>query len=1064
MKLAFHVRPLRGPLSAAALAALALGPASASGGVFDDAKFKLDIRGDANDNAFIDAGEVGNALDFSAASPLSLTYGVHTANYSLTAEEYANGGYDTYGKLPCVELLSVTNAWYSTVSPAQPCLRFYQDSRTINGVTKWALCGVRVRNAAVPPGNDGYATIYARFRWDGSTASPNLLVGNGWNTAYNSINGQSIYLDGEGKIGVVVTNSMRSTVSACPKLATGQWHDVFVTTHNETINNKLTAVSDIYVCTNRPGAKVKPLIIHGVLTNAIGRAMLWGAGNTAVTLGSYLNRSKWTQMVGNDTPRAFRGAIADVMIWDRALTDEEILAVVAGPAPCGGEWQIGAANGSADEFDDADPAAVYDVQSMPWRRMRKTLDSANPSLSISTTMASGDHQMARTLTVTPILSGATSAPVEVALNGTVVGEIDLATTTSITIPRKLWRHDGEANVIAVTRTAPVSGTVQLDAVSLAPAATQTAGTVLEDATFKLDLRGGESTYTKPGDIGNAYDHSSASPLVGWMGDQRGPQTYTSAYGHLPAQEAADVQNPYHPYTIKSQRVLHFYQDKKSETASVRSSIVIPGAAPQGPVQTFYLRFRWDGQAPATTTNPSYIFQSGNADNGNSTNGVGFYINQKSVSEDLSTTNAVLGVKGSNASGSLDNLKITAGEWNDVFVTFSQNAGNTRWTATVTLCKPVASAISASDFSTPSLSSQSLSNSRPLLFNTSNLTIGGYHESSGGATPCRAFRGLIADFMVWERALTNDEKSEVMAGHHGAKWTVGAANGSADEFTDDNPAAVFEPESMPWRQMRKTLTAANPTLALKSPLAAFEAGRAMLFTLVPVPDGAAHPVRVAVNGTVVGDFDAATDGTIVIPRGNWTRDGSGDVTVTATSLDTSKPLAIDFIALSGSWQNAPDDGNSNGMLNEKFAPSRAFAGDIDVKHFTSSISVGASHTNYTFGVWVPEGMGEKAGWKFRTKTTGSVSSPVEGLDARHTVYVNGAAVGSHDGWFAANESFVLDIPAGALHDGMNYVQWVQTAPTLAEQQAVSGKPGIFQYYDFWGMTLVPPASPFMLIVR
>lgn len=1054
MKLDFHVRPLRGPLSATALAALALGPASASGGVFDDAKFKLDIRGDANDNAFIDAGEVGDALDFSAASPKTTKYGGGDSECAITADKYTSGGHVKYGTMPYISVANIANSDGSTTSI--PCIEFPQETKTENGTTYYARYGLRIQNAAVAPGNGGDVTIYARFRWDSTTTSPNLMVGNGWNGTWASKNGQSIFADNEGKIGVMVRSHQQSTGS--PKAAKGTWYDVFVTTHNETINGVLKAVSDVSLC--KADSSAAPSFTTAVLTNA--NEMGWTSANTLLTIGLFQNNS--TGWHNNSNPRAFRGAVADVMLWNRALTDAEKLAVVAGPAPSGGEWQIGAANGSADEFDDADPATVYDVQSMPWRRMRKTLDSANPSLSISTTMASGDHQMARTLTITPILSGATSAPVEVALNGTVVGEIDLATTTSITIPRKLWRHDGEANVIAVTRTAPVSGTVQLDAVSLAPAATQTAGTVLEDATFKLDLRGGESTYTKPGDIGNAYDHSSASPLVGWMGDQRGPQTYTSSYGNLPAQETADVQNPYHPYTTKSQRVLHFYQDKKSETASVRSSIVIPGAAPQGPVQTFYLRFRWDGQAPATTTNPSYIFQSGNADNGNSTNGVGFYINQKSVSEDLSTTNAVLGVKGSNASGSLDNLKITAGEWNDVFVTFSQNAGNTRWTATVTLCKPVASAISDSDFSTPSLSSQSLSSSRPLLFNTSNLTIGGYHESSGGATPCRAFRGLIADFMVWERALTNDEKSEVMAGHHGAKWTVGAANGSADEFTDDNPAAVFEPESMPWRQMRKTLTAANPTLALKSPLAAFEAGRAMLFTLVPVPDGDAHPVRVAVNGTVVGDFDAATDGTIVIPRGNWTRDGSGDVTVTATSLDTSKPLAIDFIALSGSWQNAPDDRNSNGMLNEKFAPSRAFAGDIDVKHFTSSISVGASHTNYTFGVWVPEGMGEKAGWKFRTKTTSSVSSPVEGLDARHTVYVNGAAVGSHDGWFAANESFVLDIPAGALHDGMNYVQWVQTAPTLAAQQAVSGKPGIFQYYDFWGMTLVPPASPFMLIVR
>ena len=152
-----------------------------------------------------------------------------------------------------------------------------------------------------------------------------------------------------------------------------------------------------------------------------------------------------------------------------------------------------------------------------------------------------------------------------------------------------------------------------------------------------------------------------------------------------------------------------------------------------------------------------------------------------------------------------------------------------------------------------------------------------------------------------------------------------------------------------------------------------------------------------------------------------------------------------------------------MLRETYAPSTAFAGDGDAQHFSNSISIGASHTNYTFGVWVPAGMGDQCGWKFRTKTTGSVS-PANSLQEQHTVYVNGVAVGTHDGTFGTYESFSLDIPAGTLHDGMNYVQWVQTLPTRTDQQAVDGKPGIYQFYDFWAMTLVPPPSAFVLTVR
>jgi hypothetical protein len=79
-------------------------------------------------------------------------------------------------------------------------------------------------------------------------------------------------------------------------------------------------------------------------------------------------------------------------------------------------------------------------------------------------------------------------------------------------------------------------------------------------------------------------------------------------------------------------------------------------------------------------------------------------------------------------------------------------------------------------------------------------------------------------------------------------------------------------------------------------------------------------------------------------------------------------------------------------------------------------------------------------------------------------VNGTAVGTHDGKFGTFEPFTLNIPKGTLHDGMNYVQWVQTLPTRADQQALDGKPGVFQFYDYWSMTLVPPSKGLMIIVR
>ena len=1022
---------------------------TASAGVIDDAKFKLGLYGDPNNNAYIDSGEVGNAFEYSAASPDSVVYGGGNGRSSISASQYATDGYAKYGTLPYVSSVSVVNPYDGSTS-SRPCLVLPQEKKTENSKTYWAENGIVLPTSAVPLGFDGYVTIYTRFKWDGNTSSPNHLVGNGWDGAYGSTdNGVSVYLDGEGKVGILNNNKMGSSAV---KAGANVWCDLFVITHNETIEGAAKGVSDIYLYKANAGAD--PTLVTGCYT---GNVVNCSASKIRLSIGSYLLNSTGWHNISN--PRAFKGTVADVMMWDRAVTSAEMAEVMRG-TPDGGEWQIGALNNSADEFNDADPVALYDVQTMPWHRMRKTLDATNPTLSIATTMTSSEHQKSRTLTFTPILSGA-SAPVEVALNGTAVGEIDLAVMSSITLPKELWRHDGAANTITITRSSSASGTIQFDAISLAPAPTATS--VLDDAIFKLDLRGGASSYTQPGDLGNAFDFSSAAPLVGYMGDQRGPQTYNANYGNLPAQETADVTNPYYPSTTNAQTVLHFYQDQKSDTASVRSSIVIPGAAPQGAVQTFYLRFRWDGETPASTYSPVYVMQSGNAANGWSEKGLAISLDNIS-GRGTATTNAVISYKASNDGTKFTNLSIKAGEWNDLFVTFAQNAGNTACTITASLCN-TPTMRDATGFNPPSLSSQSATVNKSIVFDTDNLTLGGYHDSNASATPSRSFRGLIADFMVWDRALTDAEKIEIMAGQHGAKWRIGAINGSADEFTDTDPVAVYEPQTMPWRQMRKTLDASHPTLTLKSPLETYEARKAMILHVDPLltGTGASVPVSVSVNGTAIGSFDLAETHNFIIEKQAWQRDANGDVTVTLTRTETTGTVAIDAISLSGSWQITDDNGGSNGMLRETYAASHAFAGDTNVTHFSSSLSVGAAHTNYTFGVWVPAGMAEKVGWKFRTKTTGTVNDP-NSLAERHTVYVNGVAVGTHEGTFGTYESFILDIPVGTLHDGMNYVQWVQTLPARVDQQALDGKPGMFQYYDFWGMTLVPPPNATVLIVR
>lgn len=460
-------------------------------------------------------------------------------------------------------------------------------------------------------------------------------------------------------------------------------------------------------------------------------------------------------------------------------------------------------------------------------------------------------------------------------------------------------------------------------------------------------------------------------------------------------------------------------------------------------------------------------QNGNAANGWQDEGTCLYLHSIKVTGDGAVTNAFVGFRGAKTSGEMTAGQVTAGVWTDVFGTFAQNADNTQYTVTLSVCPTPASG-------KPDLTTQTLTPSKALAlsFNSGNLTLGGYHDSAASASTTRSFRGVIADFMIWERALTEEEKYEVMAGRHGAKWTVGAVNGSADEFNDGANASVavadpYLPESQPWNRMRKTLDAAHPTLTLLSPLSAAEAGKPMILTVTPLLSGTAAtcPLRVSVNGETVGTAHlvSGVPSNVLIPKTRWTRDADGHVTVALTRTETTGTVAIDALALSGSWQSASANGGTDGMTSEKTAARYAFAGDSDQSHFTSSASLGNSSTNYTFGVWVPAGAGAKCGWRFSTKTTGNVDNTVQ-LAERHALLVNGETVAEHTGMFAKNEAFDVDLPAGTLHDGMNYVQWVQTAPRRDGDGFVVGKGGIYQHYDFWGMTLVPPPIGTVLLVR
>ena len=587
------------------------------------------------------------------------------------------------------------------------------------------------------------------------------------------------------------------------------------------------------------------------------------------------------------------------------------------------------------------------------------------------------------------------------------------------------------------------------------------GTVLDDAAFKLDLRGdvNANEFLDQGEIGNAYDFSAASPsyfYFGGAGSSNGATAgySTNKYGRLPTQLDMKVTNPFYPYTTNTQTCLYFYQDSYIDANNVTniaySGVTMNQTAITGDVITIYARFRWDG----ATSNPNTLVSNGFT--AWTTAGLLLY---------LDNGGQVCGLTDSSMKGC--GLSVVKGEWADVFMTASNIvvSGATKADVTFNVCKTPGYATVGKEFWPPSISTAKITLNPMNIPSGRPLSLGCYFgNNTVGFRPFsnnpRAFKGAIADVMIWRRALTKDEMCEVMAGQHGAKWMVGGANGSADEFDNAAPVAAFEPESMPWRRMRKSLTAANPTLTLKSPLPLVETNKPMILTVSPIfqSTAATCPVRLAVNGNAVGMFDLALPAkrNMAIPKSFWQRDASGNVTVTLTRTEMTGTLLIDALALSGSWQIAKEDGGQNGLRDQRINTDYYFAGDPIESHATSSDSVGNARTNFTFGVWMPAGSAARHGWRFTTRVITPYSYTGNLDDIVLTLSVNDTVLTTRHG-LAKNDYFDADIPAGTLVDGMNWLRFTQASP-------VYGAGTSYNIYDFWRMTLIPPADGTCIIFR
>ena len=208
------------------------------------------------------------------------------------------------------------------------------------------------------------------------------------------------------------------------------------------------------------------------MTNTVSNVVSYGAlADRKLKLGSVNGSANWGGLNTDETLSSL--LVHQVKVYNRALSSAEFEQACAPSSdPL---FTVGSKNGSADEFSDATAEAVYDADSMPWCKLRKTLTEANPSLSIRKSLSAIDLTVSRILEFAPIYSGdcPQDAALDVLVNGTLVervfrnGESDRLVYISTNVLKRLTLvDDAYPLTLTLRRTGGMGGTVSFDRIML----------------------------------------------------------------------------------------------------------------------------------------------------------------------------------------------------------------------------------------------------------------------------------------------------------------------------------------------------------------------------------------------------------------------------------------------------------------------------------------------------------------------------------------------------------------------------------------------------------------------
>ena len=639
-----------------------------------------------------------------------------------------------------------------------------------------------------------------------------------------------------------------------------------------------------------------------------------------------------------------------------------------------------------------------------------------------------------------------------------VSDLMAATFTAVPDAGYVFQ-EWSGDISAITSGSPITPTISVKSASdgAVQAVFRKCGTALDGMVFNLDMQdvNGSGEIEAGDKIGNAMKVSASDAANAYTKAWSTTDNATfSAYG--PKFSTLDVAGPMTPFTTNSQTCLVFPQYVSGDNI-FNSRVDLTKSAIMGEVATFFVRFKWDGAAVNAQCNPVLLMNGCNS-TWYQAGGKGFAVRIRTYVGNQSKGYLTFNVQGKQSSMAND-VVVYAGSWIDCFVSlYPSPTDATKSNGDIYFCTNAFNQAEGK-FAEPKLNHYHVGDAGNILRMScesanSVLQIGNERNavSPTSSHGKEAFRGAIAAVKGWRRLLTEDEMWCVMAGVHGGVFHVGSPNGSADEFGASGTEATFNPTTMPWQKMKKSLTAADRTLTISMPIPEENSHLAKLLAIKPLFDGvgASCPVAVTANGIEVGTFDLTRESerTILLRGAAASRDANGKLVIAIERpAGCEGTLLFDAVSLVGSWQIGKADGSKAEMKDEgKGVPQVAIMGDQIYKHVQRSLTKVCPSLSLVFDM--PENVPAGCKWLYSTKFL----DPRDGYEQPIHIEVNGTTI-----WTNADVGHGTEvneeIGASLLQPGLNVLKLCYDSPGAN-----------WISIDWHRLKLVPPPLGLSVVIR